>query len=101
MSDTEDKSSETGEDEELNKLEHIIHLHRQVFKGPEAVELLEFLAVDCHFSDGTFCSDPHEMYFREGERSVFNRIIEKLDLPLVNIRNILENSRDTYSGSKD
>tara|TARA_R100001198_G_scaffold72325_1_gene44480 strand:- start:4032 stop:4370 length:339 start_codon:yes stop_codon:yes gene_type:complete len=93
------KSVESGHSkrDDQDELVRVIKLHKKVFQNPAGQELLDFLMLDNNMLTGTFEPDAHIMAFKEGQRSVIMSILERLDIPMHQVRKMIEGAKDAYA----
>jgi len=77
--------------------ERLILLFKKVFSGPDGEAVLRALMAEFHIIDGTFSENSNKMYFKEGQRSVVNLIMEKIDIDMVKFREMFQKTQDEYS----
>ena len=63
------------------KSEDAVIKFKKVFGTPEGEEVLKLLFQQ-FMAPGTFCENPNQMYFKEGQRDVVRLIMNNVDIDL-------------------
>jgi len=63
-----------------SKKARIVQAYRSIFNSDQGKEVLHDLCKSCHIFHSTMDQNPHEMAYKEGERSVVLRILRTLEI---------------------
>ena len=63
-----------------NKRVKLVRAYRELFSSDAGMEVLNDLCKSCHIHHSTMDPNPHEMAYKEGERSVVLRILRTIEV---------------------
>lgn len=63
-----------------SKKAKLVRAYRELFESDAGKEVLHDLCKSCHVFHSTMDANPHEMAYREGERSVVLRILRTIEI---------------------
>ena len=63
-----------------NKRVKLVKAYRELFASEAGMEVLNDLCKSCHIHHSTMDANPHEMAYKEGERSVVLRILRTIEI---------------------
>lgn len=72
------------------KRARLVRAYREVFSTEAGKEVLNDLCNSCHIHRSTMDSNPHEMAYREGERSVVLRILRTIEIDPYELNRMLK-----------
>ena len=77
-----------------SKKARLIQAYRQVFSSPEGKEVLNDLCKACHVYHSHMDPNPHELAYKEGERSVVLRILRTIEVDPFELDRMLKKQND-------
>lgn len=73
--------------------DQVVRAYREVFNSEAGKVVLEDMMKSLHTLSSTFDPNPHEMAYREGERSVVIRILRTINTDPFKLRQRIEEAR--------